>query len=102
MLSRIFSFGLRGVEGYPVVVELDLANGLPGFTTVGLPDAAVREARERVCAAVRNSGYKFPPRRVTVNLAPVSSHRRARPKSVNTACWCVSSAKRMLAGLISR
>jgi len=76
MLSRIFSFGLRGVEGYPVMVELDLANGLPGFTTVGLPDTAVRESRDRVCSAVRNSGYQFPQRRITVNLAPAQSRKQ--------------------------
>ncbi|MFI5363119.1 MAG: YifB family Mg chelatase-like AAA ATPase [Elusimicrobiota bacterium] len=74
MLSRVNSLGLRGVEGFPVVVELDLAGGLPAFTTVGLPDHAVRESRERVTAAVRNSGFKFPSRRITVNLAP------ARPR----------------------
>jgi magnesium chelatase family protein len=74
MLSRVNSLGLRGVEGFPVVVELDLAGGLPAFATVGLPDHAVKESRERVTAAVRNSGFKFPSRRITVNLAP------ARPR----------------------
>jgi magnesium chelatase family protein len=74
MLSRVNSLGLRGVSGFPVVVELDLAGGLPAFSTVGLPDHTVREARERVAAAVRNSGFKFPSRRITVNLAP------ARPR----------------------
>jgi magnesium chelatase family protein len=74
MLSRVNSLGLRGVEGFPVVVELDLAGGLPAFATVGLPDSTVRESRERVTAAVRNSGFKFPSRRITVNLAP------ARPR----------------------
>lgn len=75
MLSRIFSVGLRGIEGYPVLVELDLANGLPGYTTVGLPDSAVRESRERVTSAVRNSGYRFPQRRITVNLAPAQARK---------------------------
>ncbi|MDE2490181.1 MAG: hypothetical protein KGM24_05000, partial [Elusimicrobia bacterium] len=74
MLSRVHSLGLRGVEGFPVLVELDLAGGLPSFSTVGLPDHAVKESRERVTAAVRNSGFKFPSRRITVNLAP------ARPR----------------------
>jgi magnesium chelatase family protein len=74
MLSRVHSLGLRGVDGFPVVVELDLAGGLPSFSTVGLPDHGVKESRERVAAAVRNSGFKFPSRRVTVNLAP------ARPR----------------------
>jgi len=74
VLSRVNSVGLRGVEGFPVLVELDLAGGLPSFATVGLPDSGVKEARERVTAAVRNSGFKFPSRRITVNLAP------ARPR----------------------
>jgi len=56
-------------------VELDLANGLPGFTTVGLPGSSVRESRDRVASAVRNSGFKFPQRRITVNLAPAQSRK---------------------------
>ncbi|MFH1723536.1 MAG: YifB family Mg chelatase-like AAA ATPase [Elusimicrobiota bacterium] len=70
MLAKVWSAAVRGIEGFPVGVELDLANGLPSFTTVGLPDSSVREARDRVVSAVRNSGFKFPSRRVTVNLAP--------------------------------
>ena len=54
----------------PVTVEADIANGLPGFTIVGLTDRAIQEARERVKPAIRNAGFKFPQRRVTVNLAP--------------------------------
>ena len=73
-LARVRAMGLKGVEGYCVLVELDLANGLPSFSTVGLPDDAVREARERVVAALRNSGFAVPNRRITVNLAP------ARPR----------------------
>ncbi len=75
MLAKVRSFGLRGVQGYPVLVELDLANGLPGYAVVGLPDDAVREGRERVAAAVRNSGFRFPGRRITVNLAPAQSRK---------------------------
>lgn len=75
MLSRVHSMGLRGIAGYPVLVELDLANGLPGFITVGLPDSAVRESRERVASAVKNSGYRFPPRKITVNLAPAQARK---------------------------
>ncbi|MBI5245128.1 MAG: YifB family Mg chelatase-like AAA ATPase [Elusimicrobia bacterium] len=70
MLSKVWSAAVRGIEGFLVGVELDLANGLPTFTTVGLPDSSVREARDRVVSAVRNSGFEFPSRRVTVNLAP--------------------------------
>ncbi|MFA5138657.1 MAG: YifB family Mg chelatase-like AAA ATPase [Elusimicrobiota bacterium] len=70
MLSRVWSAAVRGVDAFPVRVELDLANGLPSFTTVGLPDHSVRESRDRVVSALRNSGFDFPSRRVTVNLAP--------------------------------
>ena len=70
MLARILSAALRGVEAVLVRVEVDVANGLPAFTTVGLPDSAVRESRERVKTSIRNGGYAFPNERVTVNLAP--------------------------------
>ena len=66
---------LWGLETALVTVEVDVANGLPAFTVVGLPDAAVQEARERVRAAIRNSGYEFPLRRITVNLAPAERRK---------------------------
>lgn len=75
MAAAVRTLGLRGVSGYPVLVELEAAGGLPGFATVGLPDGAVREARERVAAALRHSGFRFPARRVTVNLAPAQSRK---------------------------
>ncbi|MDD3265307.1 MAG: magnesium chelatase domain-containing protein, partial [Dehalococcoidales bacterium] len=70
MLARVYSCALIGLEGAIVEVEADISPGLPSFTVVGLPDAAVQEARERVRAAIRNSGFSFPSRRITVNLAP--------------------------------
>jgi magnesium chelatase family protein len=70
MLSKVISASVRGIDGFLVHVEVDLAPGLPTFSTVGLPDAAVRESKDRVAAAVRNSGFDFPVRRVTVNLSP--------------------------------
>jgi magnesium chelatase family protein len=70
MVSRVFSLGLRGIDGYLVTVEVDIGPGLPCFEIVGLPGAAVREARERVRAAIANSGYTFPIRRIIANLAP--------------------------------
>jgi len=59
-----------GVDAFPVLVEVDVAFGLPHFTMVGLPDATVRESRDRVRSAIRNSGFEFPHHRITVNLAP--------------------------------
>lgn len=70
MLATITSGAVLGVDAYPVRVEVDLARGLPSMTMVGLPQGAVREARERVTAALVNSGFQVPPRRVTINLAP--------------------------------
>ncbi|HUU36063.1 MAG TPA: YifB family Mg chelatase-like AAA ATPase, partial [Vicinamibacterales bacterium] len=70
MLARVLSAALRGIEAFPVSVEVDVTFGLPVFAMVGLPDASVRESRDRVRAAIRNSGYDFPPHRITVNLAP--------------------------------
>lgn len=70
VLATLLSATLHGLAGRVVRVEVDVAPGLPGFTIVGLPDAALSEARERVRGALRNSGFKHPPRRITVNLAP--------------------------------
>lgn len=72
MLNKIRSLGLQGIYGYEVTAECDLAGGLPNFDIVGLPDAAVKEARERVRAAIKNSGFSFPVGRITVNLAPAN------------------------------
>jgi len=75
MFSSIKSCGVSGVGGYGVSVEVFISNGLPGFELVGLPDAAVKEARERVRAAIKNSGFKFPVSRMTVNLAPADTKK---------------------------
>ena len=99
MLSRVNSLGLRGVEGFPVVVELDLAGGLPAFTTVGLPDHAVKESRERVTAAVRNSGFKFPSRRITVNLAPARPRKEGSHYDLPIALALLSASGQAPGGL---
>lgn len=70
MLAKIHTIALNGVDGLAVEVEVDIANGLPTFSTVGLAEGAVRESKDRVKAAIKNSGYDFPNRRITVNLAP--------------------------------
>ena len=75
MVSNIRSFGIQGVGGYEVRVECFLSNGLPAFDIVGLPDTAVKEARERVRAAIKNSGFKYPVSRLTVNLAPADKKK---------------------------
>jgi len=70
MLAKVSSFGLKGIEGFPVDVETDITNGLPHFDVVGLADTAIKESKERVRSAIRNSGYEYPIKRITINLAP--------------------------------
>ena len=70
MLAKVLSGAILGIDAYIVEVEVDIAQGLPVFATVGLPDGAVKESKERVKSAIKNSGYDFPPKRITVNLAP--------------------------------
>jgi magnesium chelatase family protein len=70
MLARVLSSAVFGIDAYKVEVEVDIAQGLPAFATVGLPEGAVKESKDRVKAAIKNCGYDFPPRRITVNLAP--------------------------------
>ena len=72
MICSVKSLGITGIQGSTVVAECYISNGLPGFDIVGLPDAAVKEARERVRAAAKNSGLSFPTSRITVNLAPAN------------------------------
>jgi len=70
MLARVRSAAVFGIDASPVTIEVDIAFGLPGLTIVGLPDASVRESRDRIRSAVRNCGFEFPKHRITVNLAP--------------------------------
>lgn len=75
MLAKIKSFGLQGIDGYEVSVETDINNGLPGTDIVGLPDTATKESKERVRSALKNSGFRLSPRRITVNLAPADTKK---------------------------
>ena len=70
MIAKILSSAVIGIDAYLVDVEVDVSYGIPTYITVGLPDAAVRESKERVKAALKNCGYKYPPRKIVINLAP--------------------------------
>lgn len=72
MLSIIKSISLNGIEGFIVDVQVDISGGIPCWEVVGLPDASVRESKERVKIAIKNSGYEFPSRRIVINLAPAT------------------------------
>jgi magnesium chelatase family protein len=70
MIAKILSFGVQGIDAYPIIIEVDVTRGLPAVNVVGLPDSAVRESRERVKSAIKNSGFEWPAERITISLAP--------------------------------
>lgn len=72
MLAKVFSYGISGLDAYPVTIEVDVSAGMPATIIVGLPDNAVKESKERVRSAIRNNGYKFRSQRVTINLSPAN------------------------------
>ena len=76
MLAKVLSNTVIGIEAQEVIVEVDLGPGLPGFSIVGLPDPAVRESINRVKAAIKNCGFDFPSRKITVNLAPADIRKQ--------------------------
>lgn len=92
MLSIMKSSALQGIDSYPVSVEVDLSSGLPSFDIVGLPDSAVKESRERVRTAIKNAGFSFPVKRITVNLAPADTRKEGAsfdlPIALGILCAC--------------
>jgi len=75
LLSKIYSCILNGLDGNLIEVETDISNGLPALTIVGLPDTAVKESKERIRSAIKNSGFEFPMKRITINLAPANTKK---------------------------
>src|SRR4029077_13258943 len=92
MRARVRSGALRGIEAIVVDVEVDVSSGLPHTTTVGLPDGAVREAADRIRAALRNSGFEHPQRRVTVNLAPAGVRKEGSHYDLPIALGMLAAA----------
>lgn len=95
MLSKVYSAAVLGIEAYPVEVEVDITSGLPAFNIVGLPDAAVQEAKERVRSAIRNSGFEFPAKRITVNLAPADIKKIGPSFDLPIALGILSSSEQL-------
>ncbi len=96
MLAKVYSCAVIGLEGAVVQVEVDTANGLPSFVVVGLPDAAVQESRERVQAAIRNAGFYFPSKRLTVNLAPAALRKEGPAYDLPIALGVLACAGQIL------
>ena len=92
MLARAQTFTIDGLQARPVTVEVDIRHGLPAFAIVGLADAAVREARERVKTAILNSGYEFPARRITANLAPGDMPKAGPGLDLALACAVLAAS----------
>jgi len=97
MLAKVTSCALIGLEGAIVEVEVDISPGLPSFTLVGLPDAAVQEAKERVRAAIRNSGFAFPTKRIIVNLAPADLKKAGPAYDLPIAIGILISSEQLTA-----
>lgn len=95
MLARTRTFTIEGLQTRPVTVEIDIRPGLPGFAIVGLADPSVREARERVQAAILNSGYEFPARRITVNLAPGDVPKIGPGLDLALACGVLAASEQL-------
>ena len=91
-VARTHSIALVGVEGHPVEIESDIENGLPGLLLVGLPDTALREARDRIRAAIINSGEQWPQRRITVGLSPASLPKRGSGFDLGIAVSVLAAA----------
>ena len=97
MLSKVTSFALAGLDGVPVTAETDINNGLPSYELVGLPDAAVKESRERVRSALKNSGRKFPLSKITVNLAPADVRKEGSAFDLAIAAGILKATEQLKA-----
>ncbi|MGH2981009.1 MAG: magnesium chelatase domain-containing protein, partial [Solirubrobacterales bacterium] len=101
MLASARTFTIDGVSAREVRVEVDVHRGLPAFSIVGLPDAAVRESRERVRAALVNCGFEFPLRRITVNLAPADLPKAGPGMDLATAAALLAACGQLEGGLVA-
>lgn len=102
MLAKVLSSAVIGIDAYPVEVEVDISPGLPFFATVGLPEAAVKESKERVRTAVSNSGYMFPDDRITVNLAPADIKKEGTGFDLPMALGIIGATRLISQEILSR
>src|SRR4030043_999898 len=102
MLAKVLSSAVFGIDAYVVEVEVDIAQGLPAFATVGLPEGAVKESKDRVKAAVKNCGYDFPSRRITVNLAPADIKKEGAAFDLPMAIGILAATEVVQKGRLDR
>ncbi len=98
MLARAYSCAILGISGIPLEVEVDISDGLPSFDIIGLPDASVRESRERVRAAIKNSGFTLPYSRITINLAPADLKKEGSSFDLAIAIALLAATNQLPAG----
>ncbi|MGB3088163.1 MAG: magnesium chelatase domain-containing protein, partial [Phycisphaerae bacterium] len=96
MLGKVLSVGVFGIDGYLAEVEFDVRSGLPATVVVGLPDAAVKESKDRVAAALKNSGYRWPDGRITINLAPADTKKEGPAFDLPLALGALSATGQLL------
>ena len=92
MLACVRTAAVYGIDACPIQVEVDVSHGLPSFTMVGLPDAGIRESRDRIRSAIRNSGFEFPPHRITVNLSPADLRKEGASFDLPIALGVLAAA----------
>ena len=95
MISKVNSVGLTGLEGFCIGVETDISNGIPTWEIVGMPDTAVRESKERIRAAIKNSGFLIPGRRILVNLAPADIKKEGTCLDLSIAVGILVSSEQL-------
>ncbi|MFH1281195.1 MAG: YifB family Mg chelatase-like AAA ATPase [Candidatus Omnitrophota bacterium] len=100
MISKIYSFGLIGLDAYPVEIEIDVANGLPTINLVGLADTAIKESKERVRSAIKNSGFEWPAKRITVSLAPSNIKKEGASFDLAIALGILAASGQINSGLL--
>lgn len=95
-ISKINAIGLMGIDGFAVDVQTDISNGYPGFEIIGLPDASIKEAKERVKTAIKNSGFRFPSKRLTTNLAPASLKKEGTAFDLSVAIAVLAASEQVI------
>ena len=102
MLAKVYSYGICGLDAYPVTIEVDVSRGLPSIAMVGLPDNAVKESKERVRSAIKNSGYLFDPQRITINLSPADIRKEGPSFDLAMALGILAATEQIDPSILSQ
>lgn len=102
MLSQVYSCGLAGIDGFTVCVETDISNGMPHFDIVGLPDAAVKEAKERIRSAIKNTGFRLPAKHIIINLAPAAQRKEGSGYDLPMALSILTATEQIYSDILEK